>query len=108
MPAGAASPRWPGAIRSGPRGPPTAPAAQPRFPEEAALTRNPWLVATAALALATGAVAQQPQDDPPGVPVGTPAPAFSLKDQHGKDRSLAEFLGDGEKVALVFYRSADW
>ena len=108
MPAGPASARGRGAIGSGPRGPPTAPAAHPRFPEEAALNRNPWLVATAALALATGAVAQQPQDDPPGVPVGAPAPAFTLKDQHGKDRSLAEFLGEGETVALVFYRSADW
>ena len=34
-------------------------------------------------------------------------PAFTLKDQDGKDRSLDELLKKG-KVALVFYRSADW
>ena len=39
--------------------------------------------------------------------VGEKAPRFTLKDQAGKDRSLDEFL-DGGKVALVFYRSADW
>ena len=32
---------------------------------------------------------------------------FTLKDQEGKARRLDEFLGKG-KVALVFYRSADW
>jgi cytochrome oxidase Cu insertion factor (SCO1/SenC/PrrC family) len=42
-----------------------------------------------------------------GLKVGTKAPKFTLKDQDGKERSLDEFLGKG-KVALVFYRSADW
>ena len=42
-----------------------------------------------------------------GLKVGEKAPRFTLKDQEGKDRSLDEFLGKG-KVALVFYRSADW
>ena len=42
-----------------------------------------------------------------GLKVGAKAPSFSLKDQQGKERSLDEFLGKG-KVALVFYRSADW
>ena len=35
------------------------------------------------------------------------APAFKLKDQNGKERTLEEFLKEG-KVALVFYRSASW
>ena len=39
--------------------------------------------------------------------VGAKASNFSLKDQQGKERSLDEFLKKG-KVALVFYRSADW
>jgi cytochrome oxidase Cu insertion factor (SCO1/SenC/PrrC family) len=39
--------------------------------------------------------------------VGEPAPKFALKDQEAQVRSLDEFLGKG-KVALVFYRSADW
>lgn len=42
-----------------------------------------------------------------GAKVGQKAPALTLKDQHGNDRSLAEFLKKGP-VALVFYRSADW
>jgi cytochrome oxidase Cu insertion factor (SCO1/SenC/PrrC family) len=42
-----------------------------------------------------------------GLRVGAKAPGFTLKDQEGKERSLDEFLGRG-KVALVFYRSADW
>ncbi len=39
--------------------------------------------------------------------VGEKAPRFTLKDQEGKERSLDELLKKG-KVALVFYRSADW
>ena len=35
------------------------------------------------------------------------SPRFALKDQTGKERKLDEFLKQG-KVALVFYRSADW
>jgi cytochrome oxidase Cu insertion factor (SCO1/SenC/PrrC family) len=42
-----------------------------------------------------------------GLKIGTKAPSFTLKDQEGKDRSLDELLKKG-KVALVFYRSADW
>lgn len=43
----------------------------------------------------------------PGLEVGTEAPAFTLKDQDGQDRSLSALLEQGN-VALVFYRSADW
>ena len=46
-------------------------------------------------------------EEPTGLKVGERAPRFTLKDQEGKVRSLEEFLGKG-KVALVFYRSADW
>lgn len=42
-----------------------------------------------------------------GLPVGAKAPAFTLKDQQGNVRAIDEFLKKG-KVALVFYRSADW
>ena len=42
-----------------------------------------------------------------GLKVGAKAPRFTLKDQEGKERSLDELLKKG-KVALVFYRSADW
>ncbi len=46
-------------------------------------------------------------DEYTGLEVGEKSPKFTLKDQEGKERSLDEFLGKG-KVALVFYRSADW
>jgi cytochrome oxidase Cu insertion factor (SCO1/SenC/PrrC family) len=42
-----------------------------------------------------------------GLKVGAKAPPFTLKDQEGKERSLEEMLKKG-RVALVFYRSADW
>jgi cytochrome oxidase Cu insertion factor (SCO1/SenC/PrrC family) len=42
-----------------------------------------------------------------GLNVGAEAPAFNLKDQDGKARTLEELLEKGP-VALVFYRSADW
>ena len=42
-----------------------------------------------------------------GLAVGRKAPSFLLADQTGTERSLDEFLKEG-KVALVFYRSADW
>ena len=42
-----------------------------------------------------------------GLEAGANAPKFNLKDQDGKERSLDQFLSKG-KVALVFYRSADW
>lgn len=42
-----------------------------------------------------------------GLKIGEQAPEFKLKDQDGKERALSEFFKKG-KVALVFYRSADW
>ena len=46
-------------------------------------------------------------DEQTGLKVGAKAPSFTLKDQVGKERSLDQLLKKG-KVALVFYRSADW
>lgn len=42
-----------------------------------------------------------------GPAAGTKLPAFSLPDQDGKLRSLADVLGPKGAV-IVFYRSADW
>lgn len=61
----------------------------------------------AALALAAPAWAADPPAEKTGLQVGEKAPAFTLKDQAGKERTLAEFTKAG-KVALVFYRSAAW
>ena len=45
----------------------------------------------------------------PGIQVSAKAPSFSLVDQNGKKRSFADISGPlKKKVALVFYRSADW
>jgi cytochrome oxidase Cu insertion factor (SCO1/SenC/PrrC family) len=66
------------------------------------------IVLAAALVLATGpGRAADPPADKTGLKVGEKAPAFTLKDQAGEERTLAEFLKAG-KVALVFYRSAAW
>jgi cytochrome oxidase Cu insertion factor (SCO1/SenC/PrrC family) len=62
------------------------------------------------IALATtgvGRAADKAQEEKTGLKVGAKAPAFTLKDQNGNDRTLDEFLKKG-KVALVFYRSASW
>ena len=69
-------------------------------------------LAAALLALVGGEVCAQATSKhapagQPGLKVGERAPDFTLRDQAGKERPLAEFLGKG-KVALVFYRSADW
>ena len=67
-------------------------------------------VLVSGLLLATTAASSKADDAPDektGLTVGTKAPAFSLKDQKGDERSLDDFLKKGP-VALVFYRSANW
>jgi cytochrome oxidase Cu insertion factor (SCO1/SenC/PrrC family) len=59
------------------------------------------------LVLAPLGAADKAPEEKTGVKVGAKAPAFTLKDQAGKERTLDEFLKKG-KVALVFYRSAGW
>ena len=73
--------------------------------------RSVALVSALSLLCAANARAQDKGKPAPeeqtGQTVGTKALTFRLKDQQGKDRSLDEYLKKG-KVALVFYRSADW
>jgi cytochrome oxidase Cu insertion factor (SCO1/SenC/PrrC family) len=64
-------------------------------------------MATAQLLAQAQAKGKPAPEEMTGVKVGEQAPVFTLKDQEGKDRSLDELLKKG-KVALVFYRSADW
>ena len=75
------------------------------------LVRLPALVLAFSLFATPGLRAQGKGKPAPeeqtGLKVGEKAPKFTLKDQEGRERSLNEFLGKG-KVALVFYRSADW
>ncbi len=54
-----------------------------------------------------GAKSASDEEKKTGLKVGAKAPAFKLKDQAGKERSLVEFLKQ-DNVALVFYRSVSW
>jgi peroxiredoxin len=54
-----------------------------------------------------GSAADKAPEEKTGLKVGAKAPAFNLKDQAGTERTLDEFLKQGN-VALVFYRSASW
>jgi cytochrome oxidase Cu insertion factor (SCO1/SenC/PrrC family) len=73
--------------------------------------RSVTLTATVALLTAASAGWQDKgkpaSDEQPGLQVGEKAPKFTLKNQEGQERSLDDLLKKG-KVALVFYRSADW
>jgi hypothetical protein len=42
-----------------------------------------------------------------GLPAGQKAPAFSLRDQFGRQQTLETLKGSGGTV-LLFFRSADW
>jgi len=42
-----------------------------------------------------------------GPPVGAKMPSFDLKDQDGKEHTLASLLGQKGAV-ILFFRSADW
>jgi hypothetical protein len=42
-----------------------------------------------------------------GIAIGQTAPAFELKDQHGRSHTLKSLM-DRKGVLLVFTRSADW
>lgn len=77
------------------------------------VARFRWLAPATTLAalMVAPLVAQEKGKSAPeamtGPKVGEKAPTFTLKDQDGKERSLDELIKKG-KVALVFYRSADW
>jgi cytochrome oxidase Cu insertion factor (SCO1/SenC/PrrC family) len=68
-----------------------------------------WTGGAAALLLVLSPLpaADKAPEEKTGIKVGGRAPAFTLKDQAGKERTLDEFLKKG-KVAVVFYRSAGW
>ena len=73
--------------------------------ERHSMMTSRWYAATAfALLVGTGCMAQEVDH---GLKVGQKAPAFKLKDQTGRERSLEEMLKAGQ-VAVVFHRSADW
>lgn len=55
----------------------------------------------------TGPPAVMPGENT-GVNVGEKIPDFKLKDSNGEDVALKDLLKPGEKLAIVFHRSADW
>ena len=66
------------------------------------------LLAVAVLCFSIGSgAATNESTEQTGPEIGHRAPAFTLKDQNGKEVSLEKLLKKGP-VALVFYRSADW
>ncbi len=66
------------------------------------------LALTAVFALvAVAPAAEPPIEGKTGLKVGHTAPAFKLKDQDGKERTLEEFTKKGI-TAIVFHRSAGW
>jgi hypothetical protein len=66
------------------------------------------LVAFAGLAGAAGwLLAKELEPLQIGLPIGAPAPGFALVDQRGEIASLPSLLTRG-KLAVVFFRSADW
>ena len=80
-------------------------ASAPAQPCHLALT-GLCLLAAALLSTSLGA-AEQSSAEEVGLRIGQRAPAFTLKDQTGKEVSLDALLKKGP-VALVFFRSADW
>src|SRR6188472_644040 len=50
---------------------------------------------------------EQEAEESTGLPVGQSAPPFTLRDQRGKEVSLASLVNKGP-VAVVFHRSASW
>ena len=69
-----------------------------------------WFLGVLSLGLlwaASVAPAQDAPADKTGLALGAQAPEFKLKDQNGREHSLTNLHQKG-KVAVVFYRSADW
>ncbi|MDA0349849.1 MAG: peroxiredoxin family protein [Verrucomicrobia bacterium] len=62
----------------------------------------------AAIVALTFILSSNLQADNIGLNVGDKAPEFKLIDQNGKEVSLSELTAKHDKVALAFYRSADW
>ena len=77
------------------------------------MKRSRWLglgglAAFAALAVAGGWVlAKELTPREVGLPTGARAPDFALVDQRGDTANLSSLLARG-KLAVVFFRSADW
>ena len=66
------------------------------------------MLAISCLAAALPAVGQEPvRLGEHGLKVGEKAPAFRLQSAEGQEYTLTNLLARG-KVALVFYRSANW
>jgi hypothetical protein len=66
------------------------------------------LVAFAGLAVAGGwMLAKELEPLQIGLPIGARAPGFALVDQRGEIANLPSLLTRG-KLAVVFFRSADW
>jgi hypothetical protein len=59
-----------------------------------------WLLALPLVAAASAQVM-------PGVDIGKAAPALRLRDQFGREQTLASLMG-ARGLVLLFFRSSDW
>lgn len=77
------------------------------------MKRSRWLALTGLVAFAALAVAggrmlgKELEPRQVGLPLGASAPDFALVDQRGDIVTLPSLLARG-KLAVVFFRSADW
>ena len=79
----------------------------PRMNTRLASLFRALLVAAFLISAAVLISAEPANPEKTGLPIGSKAPAFTLKDQNNRDVSLDTLLKKGP-VALVFFRSADW
>ncbi len=76
------------------------------------MARAATIVGVVMACMLAGCAAESDRDL--GLPVGAKAPDFRLVDQTGTARSLGSLLEQGKlaqgqgKLAILFYRSADW
>lgn len=71
-----------------------------------------WAICLSLCFLASSFAQKSPPSEQPaspaiGLAVGQKAPAFSLRDQFGRDQTL-ELLKGPKGTVVLFFRSADW
>lgn len=70
--------------------------------------RAGWLPSAVALLASLGLASLEGAEETPGVAVGKSAPSFALPNQAGTVHQLKDLLEEGQMLAVVFHRSADW
>jgi len=83
--------------------------ANPKNPSENLMKQTMNVALAGLLCLTSFVAAQEPASlEKTGLRIGEKAPAFKLRDQHGKLRTFDDLSKNADFVAIVFYRSANW